>query len=1640
MDDSGHNVGFEIEESGAITGYIKTGATTTDDDKWLVKAPDGYILTLDVDADKTLRVLGNLTVTDNNNSTAYINQDLRHDSNNVSFGRATIGSLSLAPAAGASTLTTTGGNLILDASTNILQLDVPTVTLATQPTSILLKDNEIASLEFLEDTNKYLTFRTVDNDEQVIAQKPLSVNALLSAKAGIETSVITVTSSGSFGSGDNSETAGLSSYGHMRVEGSYLEITGQQGTHSLKATGGASFGNHSSDEMDFNTGNWNFARTMFWNLDASDNDNRGLVFRKTGVSSPILVIDSDNIRIGVNTAVPDYELDVAGDIGIGIDGGANYIYHNGDSDTFIKFAADDINIQAGGVDFIKITEAAQDEIRFNDGGVDVDFVVETENTADAFTINGQAAGSATFKVPVNVGVDGTGHDVKVFGATTGQYLLWDTSADELLLAGDSKLSFHDAAGGENIIATGDGHLEVNAGTTLDATAPTIDLNGATEVNVDCGIFDVNATGVIDLGGASTITLDATTDIILDAAGADIIYKHSGTESGRFTQNGATSLTLDVVGDLILDADGGNITFKDGGTHGLDIANSAGNWIFRPLTTDKDIIFNEDGGAEIARFDSSEVALLMSVDKKILFRNNTEYIHSGAVGHLDHGATTEIHLTAPTVNIDASTETNISNHLVVGGNLTVNGTTTTVNSTTVTVDDPIITLGGDSAPASDDSKDRGVEFRYYSGSAKVGFFGFDTTNDRFTFLTDATNTSEVFSGTLGNIEVGGGYIGNIRVGVTSDNEVDTSAGNLTLDSAGGTVTVDDILVVTGESHITGNVGIANTDADEALHVTGNARVTGSLSAQGGGYNYLANRVGIGTLFPTDILTVAGSISGSDMLTTKHANVSGNFRGTGFANVSGNAGIAGDLAVEGTTALNGRAIFGNASSDNITINSGTVTVNNTLNFDSDTFVIDPSVNLIGIGTPSPSSKVHIINSDNKYGQLRLGYDTTNFSILSTDSAGNLHIKPTTGQSASFREHNVLLRKIVSENSDDVTIQTGGTSGNGFIVNNGNTNTMVVDGEYGDTGIGMSPVLQNAQLSIAKNAGNDNLRLYHNNNNYARFTVQDYIANYNGGLKIETHIDGRASGGDPYSTNKTGAVYISGGRVGIGVQDPDHSLEISGGLHFGPLDADPPAPANGDGGVLYTLNTGDLYYRSNTSQAGINISNTGLNKNGNVAETGLTLVAGQFTAVANAGGWADQNGSIDAIGSGTLVVGRTYNFSSAQIKAFEFGDWAGGFSVGDSCSIYASGGDSSDPGDKKGGSFAFGQARQDGIIKTHRPGSFAMGYAYGSGTGQYKITGALSACGAGSFATGKANLGRIMTKADGSFAHGYAGAGFGSSAADYEAFLRTDGRGSFALGIAENAYGSQSDTSYPAKLHAKGVGSFAMGSAKVGTPNFDNNWYFNKEAHVYTHADATGGFAMGYAYGGASHGKITARRAGTFAMGYAKNGFIEAGGAGSIAGGHVLGTAGAGSQNFKIVSTQTGIGGIAWGYAKDANIETKDFGSVALGFAKGREISAGGKGSFAMGYAVNNQIQADGDNSFQFGEGTNGIDDSFAVGSNFRFRHLTHVNHPSTSLLRDGDFWMKGTSVYLRTGGSNVQIGTAALNRFDAMMNGEVYGSRL
>ncbi len=172
---------------------------------------------------------------------------------------------------------------------------------------------------------------------------------------------------------------------------------------------------------------------------------------------------------------------------------------------YIDWVADD----AGGTETIMARTGV--ELTDTDAtGEDSEFEIHTMIAATLTKVASFGSAGTTFNTAVTVGVNDTGKDVKFFGATSGQYMLWDESADELVLAGDSKLSFHDAAGGENIIASADGHLEINAGTTLDITATTIDLNGAVAMNgATTGGTNITISGELD---AATLDISGNADI------------------------------------------------------------------------------------------------------------------------------------------------------------------------------------------------------------------------------------------------------------------------------------------------------------------------------------------------------------------------------------------------------------------------------------------------------------------------------------------------------------------------------------------------------------------------------------------------------------------------------------------------------------------------------------------------------------------------------------------------------------------------------------------------------------------------------------------------------------------------------------------------------------------------------------------------------------------------------------------------------------------------------------------------------------------------------------------------------------------------------------------------------------------------
>src|SRR3989339_376322 len=109
---------------------------------------------------------------------------------------------------------------------------------------------------------------------------------------------------------------------------------------------------------------------------------------------------------------------------------------------------------------------------------------------------------------------------------------------------------------------------------------------------------------------------------------------------------------------------------------------------------------------------------------------------------------------------------------------------------------------------------------------------------------------------GNITSSGGTFGNIQVGITGDNEIDTSSGNLILDSASGTVQITDNLDFDGSiiDFSTQNTAFTLQAATNALNIDSNTFVIDAFN----------DRVGIGTNTPATKLEVeigsTGAVTG------------------------------------------------------------------------------------------------------------------------------------------------------------------------------------------------------------------------------------------------------------------------------------------------------------------------------------------------------------------------------------------------------------------------------------------------------------------------------------------------------------------------------------------------------------------------------------------------------------------------------------------------------------------------------------------------------------------------------------------------------------------------------------------------------------
>lgn len=193
---------------------------------------------------------------------------------------------------------------------------------------------------------------------------------------------------------------------------------------------------------------------------------------------------------------------------------------------------------------------------------------------------------------------------------------------------------------------------------------------------------------------------------------------------------------------------------------------------------------------------------------------------------------------------------------------------------------------------------------------------------------ATTASNLSCGTSSGLVAGNGETDTYEVIGSVQNG--TNAGDITLQWAQYTADNSDSIVYAGSY-------VNAIPATDILGISSNAFVQGGNSF--GGVAILGTTDSYGL----EIVTSGATALALDSL--------------GYATFYSGVTISDDLTVNTNTILNGDTNIGNAASDGLTIYASDITLPNGLNFDSNTLVIDSSVNKVGINNSSPNNLLSI-----------------------------------------------------------------------------------------------------------------------------------------------------------------------------------------------------------------------------------------------------------------------------------------------------------------------------------------------------------------------------------------------------------------------------------------------------------------------------------------------------------------------------------------------------------------------------------------------------------------------------------------------------------------------------------------------------------
>lgn len=273
--------------------------------------------------------------------------------------------------------------------------------------------------------------------------------------------------------------------------------------------------------------------------------------------------------------------------------------------------------------------------------------------------------------------------------------------------------------------------------------------------------------------------------------------------------------------------------------------------------------------------SSNINLISNTSGRVLIPNNVPLAFGNTSNNIKTDSVGNIIITS--VNGDGK--------IILNANVQINGTTENVYSTITNVQDPIFSLGGVDGPISNDFKDRGIEFKWYGTrndvtGTKVGFFGFDNSTQRFTYIPFATNANEIITGTPGDVEFTNGFFQNLDLncGTISNLAVINACPNrgLSLVSSSNNINISSSNVILPTDT---KLAFGTTNTSISSNTLGNLLISNTNNSSGIIFNTNTNGTSF-TQFSQNSPMYFGSLSNGNFMIS---DTSGNFK---VINTSGN----------------------------------------------------------------------------------------------------------------------------------------------------------------------------------------------------------------------------------------------------------------------------------------------------------------------------------------------------------------------------------------------------------------------------------------------------------------------------------------------------------------------------------------------------------------------------------------------------------------------------------------------------------------------------------------------------------------------------------------------------------------------------------